>query len=60
MGHNTEDLTELSKRTVVEPMKKLAGEFPQIQVRNMCGEILILSRIVSRCVKEKTQRIHKK
>jgi len=31
MGHNTEDLTELSKRTVVEPMKKLAGEFPQIQ-----------------------------
>lgn len=31
MGHATEDLTELSQRTVVEPMKKLSNEFPSIQ-----------------------------
>jgi len=30
-GHNTEDLMDLGQRTVVEPMKKLAGEFPHIQ-----------------------------
>eukprot|EP00088_Acartia_fossae_P052742 TRINITY_DN5974_c0_g2_i1.p1 TRINITY_DN5974_c0_g2~~TRINITY_DN5974_c0_g2_i1.p1 ORF type:complete len:264 (+),score=51.56 TRINITY_DN5974_c0_g2_i1:36-794(+) len=31
MGHRTEDLVDLSQRTVVEPLKKLSGEFPQIQ-----------------------------
>ena len=33
MGHATEDMAELSQRTVVDPMKKLSGEFPSIQVR---------------------------
>ena len=32
-GHNTEDLMDLGQRTVVDPMKKLAGEFPHIQVQ---------------------------
>ena len=32
MGHSSQDLVELGQRTVVEPMKKLAAEFPQIQV----------------------------
>lgn len=31
MGHRTEDLVDLSQRTVVEPLKKLSGEFAQIQ-----------------------------
>jgi len=31
IGHGTEDLIELSQRTVVDPMKKLSGEFPHIQ-----------------------------
>jgi hypothetical protein len=32
MGHATEDMTELTQRTVVQPMKKLSSEFPSIQV----------------------------
>ncbi len=35
MGHATEDMTELSQRTVVEPMKKLNLEFPSIQVSEL-------------------------
>ena len=31
MGHATDDLVQLSQKTVVDPMKKLANEFPQIQ-----------------------------
>ena len=30
MGQNTEDLTDLSRKTVVEPMKKFASEFSAI------------------------------
>jgi hypothetical protein len=36
MGHATDDLAELSQRTVVEPMKKLSSEFPSIQVWVQC------------------------
>jgi hypothetical protein len=32
MGHATEDMTELTQRTVVQPMKKLSSEFHSIQV----------------------------
>ncbi|XP_023337520.1 bridging integrator 3 [Eurytemora carolleeae] len=31
MGHTTEDLTDLNQRTVVDPLKKLTGEFPHVQ-----------------------------
>jgi len=31
MGHATDDLVQLSQKTVVDPMKKLTNEFPQIQ-----------------------------
>jgi len=31
MGHRTEDLVDLSQRTVVEPLKKLSNEFPHVQ-----------------------------
>lgn len=31
MGHTTDDLAVLSQKTVVDPMKKLSGEFPSIQ-----------------------------
>ena len=31
--YRTEDLVDLSQRTVVEPLKKLSGEFAQIQVK---------------------------
>ena len=30
MGHATDDLIQLSQKTVVEPMKKLTGEFGSI------------------------------
>ena len=31
LGHTTDDLSVLSQKTVVDPMKKLVGEFPNIQ-----------------------------
>lgn len=31
MGHATDDLAQLSQKTVVDPLKKLSGEFPSIQ-----------------------------
>jgi len=31
MGHNTEDLAQLCHKTVLEPVKKLSNEFPQVQ-----------------------------
>jgi len=31
LGHTTEDLAQLAQKTVVDPMKKLTAEFPQIQ-----------------------------
>ena len=32
MGHNTEDMVQLAQQTVRNPMKKINGEFPNIQV----------------------------
>ena len=31
LGNTTDDLSVLSQKTVVDPMKKLVGEFPSIQ-----------------------------
>ena len=31
MGHNTDDMVQLAQRTVRDPMKKINGEFPNIQ-----------------------------
>ena len=41
MGHRTEDLVDLSQRTVVEPLKKLSGEFVHVQVPSTVSENII-------------------
>ena len=44
MGHNTEDMVQLAQQTVRNPMKKINGEFPNIQAaikrRDMALQVL--------------------
>ena len=48
MGHNTEDMVQLAQRTVRDPMKKINGEFPNIQAaikrRDMALQVLYCVR----------------
>jgi len=41
MGHVTDDLVQLSQRSVVDPMKKITTEFPNIQVAIKKRDLLL-------------------
>lgn len=47
MGHNTEDLAQLCHKTVLEPVKKLSNEFPQVPPS--CNISSFSEAILSRC-----------
>jgi len=59
MGHSSQDLVELGQRTVVEPMKKLAAEFPQIQASVKKRDVVLGEVVRNQQKLEKLQKLER-
>ena len=49
LGNTTDDLSVLSQKTVVDPMKKLVGEFPCIQAAVKRRDLVLQVTRYHRC-----------